>query len=348
MIIQSNKELVPGRNIYVGVQEIPVTVGALASRSQDLFYYTASVAGRPRLGSGDKVSISPSRRLTIPQSIAAPFRQSYTFAEKFRAEITTVQGDRAMIDKGTLHEVHERDLYRVSDASGTYKGLLEVRGIGDLQSSGRIYNRFEDIHRRVSEIRPGDQVEFIGQRRLLGLGFLAGSTFSRKQILHSFDKSSAAGLLWNITSSDGWGLEMLFGVFTREGKDSTPLDPTFIGGNQRLIGIDERAARYVAPIWLKKNLFYPSMISPFLAGGLCFFDGYHSFETLRIGVSEGRDKKEKKTIAPVLGAGIEFFPARFFRPRVEVRHFIGPTITARGNEFNSSATFYSFAILSAW
>ncbi|MBI4346138.1 MAG: hypothetical protein HY553_04745 [Elusimicrobia bacterium] len=216
MIIQSNRPLVSGRDVYVGVDEIAVNVGTMLSKSGDLHYYAGSVVGKGRVRSGDIVLLETRRRYSVPERIARSLDQSGAFASKMYGEITAVQGDRAMIDKGTLQEVHERDIYEITDASGVYKGLVEIRGIGDLQSSGRLYNRWEDRHRRALEAEPGDRVRFLGQRMQFALGISGGMPIPQPRFFRSGKETSGGGgLLWNITLPSGWGLELLAGYYQR-------------------------------------------------------------------------------------------------------------------------------------
>ncbi|MBI5203085.1 MAG: hypothetical protein HY925_15945 [Elusimicrobia bacterium] len=350
VILQSDRALVAGRSLFAGPDEAPVTVGDLLSESGGFFYYGASAHERGSLSRGDIALEQKTRPSVGPSRLTFRFKDMFKFGpEKHTAAVTAVQGDRAMIDRGTLNEIHERDLYRVYDASGSYKGLLEIGGLGDTQSSGKLYNAFEDRWKRALETKPGDKAIFVGQRRLLGLGLVAGSRFARKQALYAFDKGLGAGLLWNITFFNGWGLEMLFGQYSIESKDSSLLARSPGPGFLDRTVIDDRAAKFIAPTWVKKNFFYPAVVSPFLGAGLSYFDGYHSFETFGVnGKSEGIEKKSVRSVAPMFGGGIEFFPVRFFRVRVDARHFISPRITSRENQFSTESTFYSFGILTAW
>ncbi|MBI4425647.1 MAG: hypothetical protein HY554_18090 [Elusimicrobia bacterium] len=344
LILQSKQALVTGQGVYVGVQEIPATLGDLLSVAGGLYYYVASASGKVDVKAGDRVLLQRTRKLNLPAFLAFSIKEGFAFDQKHVAEVTAVQGDRAMIDRGTLHEVHERDLYRIFDSSGGYKGLLEVRGIGDLQSSGLLHNRWEDRRPRALETRPGDAAVFVGQRRLLGLGLMGGSQLGRTQTLYAFDHSNGGGILWNITFYNGWGLEVLFGVYRIAGGDATWNRQT---GNQYQSQVDERIAEFMAPTWLKKNFFYPSICSPFAAAGFTYLQAKHRFDHL-VPTSTGEEIKLRKGLIPVLGAGIEFFPVRFFRPRFEVRHFFGPRVIARGNIFRTESTFYSVGVMTAW
>ena len=346
LIIQSREPLVTGRSLYVGSREEAVTVGQLFSRGGGLHYYFASAPRKLDVATGDSVRYEPTKRPALPAAILRSLRASHGFEQKSVAELTAVQGDRAMIDKGTLHEVHERDLFRIYDATGTLKGLLEVRGIGDLQSSGLLYRSGRD--KSPVEARPGDYAVFLGQRRLFGLGVIGGVGQQRRRLLYRYDESKGVGLLWSMTFHNGYGLEAIFGYYSRSGKDVSSENPS--AGPERYEINDSRSAKFILPISVKKNFFYPSLISPFVAAGPYWFDGEHAQEVLLTAArsSAGRQVQVKHGVYPQFAAGLEFFPARFFRPRVEVRHFFGPSLTANGSRFQTDTTFYSIGVLTSW
>lgn len=345
-VIQSRQPLVTGRPVYLGLREETATIGPLLSRTGDVHYYSASAPGKLRIQPGDAVRFKKTEKVALPEAVLRALSASHGYEQKSVAEITAVQDDRLMIDKGTLHEIHERDLYRIIDASGTEKGLLEVRGIGDLQSSAIFYNLEGARAGAGLSTRPGDYAVYLGQRRLFGLGLVGGTYFKRAQTLYRFDQGSGGGLLWSMTAYNGWGLEALFGYYNRTSSDITVTNKgnTFEEANVR----DERSARFIMPIWVKKNFRYPKLISPFVAAGVYLFDGKHTNETRDRYIGTVLEQNSRRGVYPTAGFGVEFFPARFFRPRVEVRQFWGPHVIARGNAFRTNSTFYSLGVLTSW
>lgn len=346
-IIQSRQPLVTGRSLYLGLKEEAVTIGPIMSRTGGTYYVAASAPGRLSIKPGDSVRLEKTRPVSLPEAVLRALSASHGYEQKRVAEVLAVQGDRVMIDKGTLHEVHERDLYRIIDASGTLKGSLEVRGIGDFQSSA-LTNLAGARGGAGLPVQPGDYAVFIGQRRLFGLGLIGGTRNKRTQTLYAFDSSAGGGLLWSLSAYNGWGIEAVAGAYLRDSQDSTVVngDNFLLKENTR----DNRSARYLAPVWVKKNFFFRSLVSPYAAGGLYWFEGSHSFDVI-LGsnlVSLGRENKQRHGFYPVLGMGVEFLPTRFFRPRLEVRHFVAPTLEARGNKFAASSTFYSVGVLTSW
>lgn len=348
LIIESRQPLVSGRPVYIGPERITASLGDLLSRSDPAYYYGAVIAGKKDIPSGTEVSLDgptgeiPPTLLKDPKVQSFKLSERYTFDQKRLGEVTAMQGDRAMIDRGTMHEVQERDLYRVYDSSRHYKGMLEIHGMGDFQSSGRLYNRFEDFNRRAAYTAPGDRVEFVGQRKLFALGVVGAVNSSSQKILNRTEESFGAGLLWNVTFQDGWGAEVFFGLFSRGGSGQSSYG-TF---PNHIIETNEVDAKFVLPIWLKKNFFYPSTVSPFLAAGFSFLRGTNSYETMG-SIASSTDKRVF-TVVPMLGGGVEFFPGRFFRPRLEVRYFNGPTLRAGPTSFRTESVFYGAGFATSW
>ncbi|MDX6768916.1 MAG: hypothetical protein SF051_05245 [Elusimicrobiota bacterium] len=346
LILEVVEPLVTGRQVYIGSGRAAVTVGELLSRSGSQYYYGASTPGRPEIKNGDEISATPppsdggSVELDAPAALHLQTREEYTFGPKGRGEITAVQGDHAMVDRGSLHKVRERDIYRVYDSSGRYKGLLELSGVGDRQSSGKLYNALEDYRRDASKTATGDRVVFAGQRKLFGLGLEGGLMAKKDLVGQAREENFGGGLLWSITFPDGWGAEVLFGAYGRNGRSKMSVVP---GPGVRTL---DRQALFIAPMWLKKNFFYPSAVSPFLAAGASVFAGRNNW--VSTGAMTFDENASKSTVVPMLGAGVELFPGRFFRPRFDVRYFAGPKITAGSNTYYTESVFYSFGFLTSW
>lgn len=350
LVLETRESIIPGRQVYVGPERLAITVGGLLSRSELSYYYSASAPDRPKIESGDEANTEGAQTLSTPNPLTLTIREHYTFEQKRRGEVTAVQGDHAMIDRGSLHEVRERDIYRIYDSSGHYKGLIELRGIGDLQSSGKLYNALEDLHRDALKAAPGDRVVFAGQRKLFGLGVEGGVKSHRSDLGGTHEQNFGAGLLWNVTFPDGWGIELLFGTYVLNGKDTvgSPFNPLF--PTNRTVDSLDRKAFFSAPIWLKKNFFYPSIVSPFLAAGGSLLVGENHWVHADYSNPANNVDVDKKTSAlvPVLGAGLEFFPGRFLRPRIDVRYFAGPRLTAGADVFHTESVFYSVGVLTTW
>lgn len=355
LVLESHTPLVSGSFVYGGEKEVPITLDDLLSRSGDLYYYSASTPGRQRLGDRDRVVTSRSRRIETPSVLRLKIEESYNFEEKRYGEVTAVQEGRAMIDRGTLHRVRERDVYRVFDDSGSFKGLLEIGGIGDLQSSGTLYNRFLDRKRRVSTTEPGDRVVFAGQRKLFALGLMGATSLSPSGVLSATESIYGGGLAWDIMFRDGWGFEIVFGAnqkilsANRETETIVPIATRHID-RQR---VESRIVHF-APLVLKKNLFFPAVVSPFLVAGGSVYRATLSYS--RVFVVQGGPgqtttfnyEDSRVGFSPIFGGGLDFFPARLIRPRIDARWYAGPKLKAGHITMPTQTLYLSMSIFTAW
>lgn len=351
VVIEARQPLVAGSLVFAGPEELQVTLDDVLARSGDLYYYSASTPGKARIHINDAVVTQQKRKIETPSALTLKIQETYTFEQKRLGEITAVQDGRAMIDRGTLHEVRERDIYKIYDSSGGYKGFLEIRGIGDLQSSGVLYNRMEDRRKLALKTVPGDRTVFVGQRKLLALGVLTGIPMRRRTEYAAREKAVGGGLAWDLMFKNGWGFELMFGLFQRNLSSSEVLAPDL--NNTDLQKLDSKAV-YYAPFVVKKNFFFPAVVSPFLMAGGTFVEAslkYHELHS-HPGVPPIRTDEtwadSRATVAPVFGAGVDFFSARLIRPRIDFRWIAGPTLRAGHKTFNTETGLLSFSVFSAW
>jgi hypothetical protein len=366
LVLETQAPLVSGASVYVGngIRAIvddklsfstkPPAFGASVASDEKasvalldsstgtaVYYYGATVAGKQEIPKDALVHLEPPVAASYLQ---IKLEEHYTFESKKDGTVTARQGDRVMMNKGSLNEVSDRDIYKIYGSDGRYKGLLELRGIGDFQSSGVLYNRLEDFNHDALKTEVGDKLVFVGQRKLYGLGLIAGTQLSNSPLLTHREVSGGGGLLWSLTFVDGWGAEVLFGAYVRNGKDqqSSGSYPVYV--NEEV----HHSAYFCAPMWVKKNFFYPGIVSPFVAAGISVMEAenLHSITNSFGPVVYG--DRTVTTVVPVLGAGIEFFSGRFFRPRLEVRYFDGPRINAGDSSFLTSSVFYSAGFLTTW
>lgn len=358
LVIEARQPLVAGSLVYAGPEEVQATLDDLMARSGDLYYYSASTPGKARIRASDSVVTQKSRTLESPSALQLKIQETYTFEQKRLAEVTAVQDGRAMIDRGTLHEVRERDIYKIFDSRGAYKGFLEIRGIGDLQSSGVLYNRMEDGHHRALTTVPGDRSVFVGQRKLMALGILAGFAPRRREEFGKHEEADGGGLAWDLMFKNGWGVELLFGGYQRVMSASKrvvePPEPSL--KNVTNVEKFDMKVVYYAPFVVKKNFFFPSVVSPFVVVGgsvvrasLQFYELYQDPNAFPSPVfHENAWTASRTTVAPIAGAGVDFFPARLIRPRVDARWFAGPTLRAGHKTLNTEMLTLSFSLFSAW
>lgn len=351
LVIETREQLVIGNNVFVGPSEAEATLGDLMSKTGEAHYYSASIPGKADVKQGDEVVTQKARRLETPSPLVLKFRESYTFENKRKGEVTAVQDGRAMIDRGTLHEVRERDLYRVYNASGAYRGLLEIKGIGDLQSSGVLYNRLEDRRRGALQTVPGDRVVFAGQRKLFALGVQGGIPLNPKKTIGTTETSNGGGLAWDIMFRDGWGFEMLFGVYGRSLTAQAPAPPCPCAGTE-VQEAAEWSVSYIAPFLVKKNFAFPNIVSPYLGVGASLYKGRlvnrRTFHVPAVGARVTSWTDSDFTVVPILAAGIEAFPARFLRPRLEARWFGGSKLDAGTQTLSGEMLFLSLGVFTAW
>ncbi|MBI5595959.1 MAG: hypothetical protein HY928_07710 [Elusimicrobia bacterium] len=351
LVIEARQPFVAGIPVFVGPQETEVVLQDLLSRSKNLYYYAASAPGRVPVDEGDAVFTQKTRVLETPSPLMLKIKEVYTFEQKARGEVTAVQDGRAMIDRGTLHEVRERDIYRVLDASGNRKGYLEIRGIGDLQSSGVLYDRMEDRHRRVLTTEPGDRVVFMGQRKLFGFGGAVGWSLRGHEEYGIREKGTSYGGVWNLMFKNGWGFEVFLGTLQRTLKAGQQISIPILGRTDIFRQSVDFQVDYQAPIALKKNFFFPSVASPYviLGGGYYhavlkkveFVDDFPVFYTREWGQSSSG-------VFPLLGTGVEFFPARLIRPRFDFRWLGGRTLHAGDKSLSTEAFMAYIGLFSAW
>ncbi|MBI4064572.1 MAG: hypothetical protein HY401_09785 [Elusimicrobia bacterium] len=366
LILEVNKGLVPGRVVKLE-DGLTAVVGQLLSERMGLYYYEATLSGKYKIAAG--LSVYPEGTALVPMKTApgptfwkklADTWSPYT--AKKTAEVTSVQSNRALIDRGSMHEVHERDIYAIYDSSGHYKGMLEVRGPGDFQSQGKLYNALEDRGKRRNALNTaaGDKAQFLGQRKLFNLHGAYGFRNKRENVLGEPEKVTSGGLLWSVTAPDGWGFEILFGAFTRKvvseekirTQDSSPGELSY-----QDLKIKHKAT-FMAPMWLRKNFFYPHAFSPYIGLGTAYLNVEYSYyrqsnfnatpPDWQVRVETTKTKREAGRFIPMFGGGIELFPGRFLHPRAEVRYFHGPEFFTETDIFNTSSIYYSFALSTSW
>lgn len=354
LVIEARHPFVAGNPVFVGPTEIEAVLQDLLSRSQGLYYYAASIPEHVTVNKNDLVVTQKARVMEAASALQLKISETYTFESKRRGEVTAVQDGRAMIDRGTLHEVRERDIYRVLDASGARKGFIEIRGIGDLQSSGVLYNRVEDRNKLALQTAPGDRVVFMGQRKLFSLGAFTGIRVNKNEEFGGTERGNARGLIWNLMFRNGWGFEAVFGEITRSiagsGLDQIPRPFGVVGEYRQRI---DETASYSFPVAIKKNFLFPSIASPFVLAGAAYYRAGIDYSKTANDPSGGKMytnswSASTRGIAPMLGAGVELFPARLIRLRVDVRRFTGPTIHANDKTLSAEQTFVSFGIFSGW
>jgi hypothetical protein len=348
LLIETNEQLVSGRPIYVGPSGVPFALAQLVSRTEFAYYYLATAQGAQPVTEKDAVTLEKPKptELSVAKIMSMDIKQHVTFEPKKRGAVSAIMGDRAMIDKGSVHEVDKLDLYRIYDSSGHYKGLIEVRGVGDFQSQGWLYRTLEDRFWKADPIAVGDTVVFAGQRKPFSIGGLGVLPLKQHQMVEA-DKGQVlgGGLVLTYTLTDGWGAELLGGIIshTAKGRDATAEN---VG---RWESEQEAKATYYMPLWIKKNFFYPSNISPFLAFGFSAYRAHISSYYLDTPAGQTDQSRRKGAgVAPVIGGGFEFFPGKTFRPRIQVLYLGGRPVHGNLSTFNTEILVYGFGASMQW
>lgn len=365
--LETNRTLVSGRNISLS-NGVTVVVGEKLGEKDSVYYYEASVMGKPKIPRGTDVFNKEIEEFIKEKEVFLKLERKSTFIPKQYGEVTAIQDNRVLIDKGSLHEVRERDLYAVYDSSGRYKGKIEMRGLGDFQSSGKMYHSLGDIN-RGAPVQPGDKVKYLGQRKLFALGFVGNYVKPLREGTNAY----GGGLTWNLTFPDGWGAEVLFGgSFEQLKSDSKsafkyPLgfyapvitnDGVFSGTNQTG---DAYTLVTIAPIMVKKHFFYPRNISPFLGvGGAYFRSEYqavriiinsveqNSFNQTVIRGSVFSGSMTKESFFPIFSGGITLFSGKFLQFRMEAQYHMTPDMDLGFATLETKRFIYTFGFSTGW
>ncbi|OGS27291.1 MAG: hypothetical protein A2297_00395 [Elusimicrobia bacterium RIFOXYB2_FULL_48_7] len=169
---------------------------------------------------------------------------------KKEGKIRRIENNLVEIDKGSIHKVRERDIYKVYDrTTGVYKGKLEVQAMADAVSIGKTYNS------NILSMNKDDTIKYYGQRKVFGLGVvLGGSSLNTNQNkVYDFENSanlSGGGLLWEWTFPNGWSIQWLLGEYSFKSfqLEYSHYDRVFQEVNKQY------EIKFDTPIVLKKNL----------------------------------------------------------------------------------------------
>ena len=111
-------------------------------------------------------------------------------------------------------------------------------------------------------------------------------------------------------------------------------------------------ANYIFPVAVKKSFRFPLTLSPYVLIGASYYQArlvHQAYYTDSIGGSYSLDGGADRTgIAPMVGGGIELYPARLVRPRLDARWFTGPPTKVRDKTMRADQLFLSLSVLTAW
>lgn len=271
--------------------------------------------------------------------------------EKREATIFRVKEQYMEVDKGSLNNVEKRDVYEVYDSSGHFKGLTEMEGVGEQRSIGYAYSKKKNV-----SMEPGDTVKYRGQRKFLEFGLMFGSDFKRRQV----DTFSGGGLLWKWNARGGWGIDFLWASFRKEtDKKMGVLDAA--GDSQETL-----SSKYAitCPIGVRKYFHYPTVVSPFLGGGVAWFSGKFKSDTfqnrwvpLNYGTTStgymvkdqiASDEAEKSGVIPYALTGVELFSGWRVHLNLEARYFYTPALKGKAHNLKDKPTIFSAMVTTTW
>lgn len=162
--LETSLKLPTGLVVYIGEErKVPAILKDNYKSSETSLVYEATVAKQLDIAEGEKVFVEGEIK-GKGADVYIKLDRRAVFLPKTEGQVLASYGSQVHIDRGSLHEVRERDIYAVYDSSGRYKGKTEMRGIGDNQSIGQLYTGTK------KEVEPGDTVKFLGQRKFFGLG----------------------------------------------------------------------------------------------------------------------------------------------------------------------------------
>jgi len=247
----------------------------------------------------EETIIKESQREEYLEHLANELKTSLKKGKKY-GKIRRIEDNLVEIDKGAIHKVRERDVYRVYDSSERCKGVVEVGAIADAVSIGEIYSV-------KNKLLSGDKIKYIGQRRYYKLGIEGGAELFNDNSDLTFMEPiySGFGPKFEYIIKGGYGFCILLSYYSKK-----------IGFSDNYIGdlhdiLDEKIDYIYAPFGVNKYFNYPGFYSPFLGLGV----GY-KYSELKYSEQTRNDTGElikdinlrgiKKGIIPYVQIGLQF------------------------------------------
>jgi len=255
-------------------------------------------------------------------------RKKMSKRKKF-CQIISTYGKEVEIDRGWLHKLNKHDIYGVYNLSYELKGKIEVDSIGFDRSTGTIYAKNKE------DIKPGDTAVYLGQRKRFGVGFMSWSSPAQIKEL-------------NLGMVNPWDNDSKFYVYlfppdisyTFKNGLSLIYSPGYVNKlaiNENYTNTIYYSLSYENTLTIKKNLFYPSWISP--TYGLSIGKFHNSFTNYNTGSSATNDGI---IFSPVVG--IELFSFLNFNAQYIYSPELKDNRTGEEHTFRNFLT--SFVIMS--
>ncbi|MBI4368711.1 MAG: hypothetical protein HY547_00625 [Elusimicrobia bacterium] len=321
MLVESNRMLDTSQIVYLH-GGIALTIREVMSmkETEGVYYYKAYAPEKVRVLPGENIFLE----ITKKEEKLKRFEKEAIFMKKKYATVTFVEGEKAMINRGSLHNVDKRDVYKVFDSSGKAKGEIELYGVGDFLSAG-IINYPIELQSSEIKIQTNDTAIFSGNRKLIGLGTLIvlpvgggkGSEQGGVQI-------TGGGNAWSIILKKGKIVEI--NLANLERIVSPP-------------GIREIKTFYISPIWFRKAFFYPGFISPSVSIGLAY--------SINRVIPNDVTLTDKTGLAPMVGIGVETFTGKMIHARLDLQYYYSSR-KYEGHTFKTDALFLLGGLTFNW
>ncbi|MBI4739640.1 hypothetical protein HY772_08955 [Candidatus Woesearchaeota archaeon] len=327
MLLEVHQMLSPSQTVFLQ-GNIPVVVREMMSirEIEGIYYYRAYSLNNPRVITGESVFSRPISQ----ESRMQEFEEEVLFRKKKQAQIILTKGKKAAINKGSLHDVDKRDIYKVVDSKGQSKGFVELYGVGDFMSIGNIQYPGEYLGQR-EPVALGDQAKFIGNRKVLGFGLMHMLNVKKAENPRpgsGAEKSLGDNLLWSVILKKGWAVEAGLGA------SMVKLYPA---------GVNFVEFNFTYPAWLRKSFFYPGLISPFLVLGLV----RHNSAIHPPGTSN-ENTVTKNGFIPFGGLGLEFFSGYRVHLRFDYHYYPIPSLEFKGTKYKANKDFLFGGLTLNW
>lgn len=315
ILIEANRLLNTSQTIFLH-GGISATIRDLMSmrETEGMYYYNAYIPAKVRVLSGENVFLE----VTQKEGKLKKFERDAIFMKKKYATVTFVEDKKALINRGSLHNVDKRDVYKVFDSSGQIRGEIELYGIGDFLSVGELNYPLEQGGKR-EDAQGGNQAVFVGNRKVVGLGLLSTVYLGNRDNLSAGSGSTkyfGAGMTWSAIKRRGNIFEFLLGWNTKE---TYP------------VGLNSMFSYFITPVWFRKAFFYPGPVSPSLGIGLSYHRNVSSIQNAEL-ISH--------RVAPLLTGCIEFFNGQTFHLRLDLQYYYPTPWEYQGIRYRTDSLFF--------
>lgn len=247
LLIEATRMLNTYQPVYLyGDIRLVITEVMSIREKEGIYYYRAQTRGKIRVLPGENVFV----KLAHEKNKFEQFETEAIFMKKKHGTITLVDGKKIIVNRGSLHNVDKRDVYKVYGPDGQAKGKIELYGVGDFISAGHSYYSFFEGNGQA-QLKEGDTVIYIGNRKLAGTGILAvffqGDSSDSLKAESGKKRYNGGGSFWSANLKTIGSAEFLLGALHKEKYPS---------------GLKRLDSYYTLPVWFRKTFNYPGLFSP--------------------------------------------------------------------------------------